>query len=332
MFKTQTEIIKKIKQLSLNKEVTEFVKNIMDFYKKHISKLQNIISSKSKNYQDNIINKKYIDKIRFLRNYIVETEENNKDKIKKIFVLKIKYQKKIDIIKNLKNEIKEKNEQIKILSNDINLFKKQTNVVFEYNKTLRNTNKFQNSQFTPQIQNYFNETKSVIEEIRNLKRELKNYEENKNDRLRRNRSENIIKKSENKMITFNNENLDNLENRSNLTISKSKNVFLSREKNILKKDLRKSFFEMSQDNPFLMSENDNFNKSKDDYDNNIDKEEIKNYLDYLKENEKKLQQDLWKYPYRGRNKLEKKKIWKIEREIYSLSKEIKNITNIIRNK
>lgn len=332
MFRTQTEIIKKLNKLSLSTEVIKFINDIMNFYKNHISRLQNMMSSKkSKKIQNIKTENNYTEKIKFLRNYIAEAEDSNKEKLRIIFVLKKKYQSKIVIINNLKNELKTKDEKIIELEDNLNILKKQTDVVIEYNKSLKNNNSLNKSEFYPQNKNYFNETKSVINEIRNLKRELKNFEKQKDSRLRKNRSENLMKKSESKTIRFNNENIDQWENKSNFEISESKNIFMTRNNN-LKKNLKKSFFDMSQDNPFLMPSHEVGEKGMDKFQNDVDIEEMKKYLDFLKNKEKKFQQDLWKYPYRGRNKLEKTKIFKIERNLHSLNKEIQKIRNIIRNK
>ena len=326
MLNSQTSILEKLQSLSLPPSIENFIQEIMNFYKNHISRLQKIIIQKQnqiekifslkknfekkiENFQIEILQQKIISEKNQEENFFLKKE--NLNLIEKINFLK----------QDLQNSIfekKVKNDDLQNFSIKFEMLEKQNNLLLEKNLILEKKLDFEKFEKKNFLVDEKNESRVLINEIKELKFHLKNENERKFFSPERKKYE-FVNKSvflEKKNFLENSEKKKNLEKNFETDFQKSKNENLENFEDF-KKEKKK------------ILEEENKNISPETKEVNIS--ELRNYLTFLSQKEKDIQNNLWKLPSKSRNKVDKQNKRKLEFELDEVNEEIISIKNLIRN-
>lgn len=349
MLNSQTSILEKLQSLSLEKDIETFIIDIMNFYKNHIIRLQKIIIQKQEQI-DNIFSLKnnYEKKIESFKIEFLQSKINEEKLIEENYLLKKENNNFFKIVENLKGDLKnsifEKNVKEDDLKNfylKLNMLEKQNNLLMEQNIVLENKLKNKNNNNRDEK----NESTMLIKEIKELKFQLRNNNE-------RNFSPEKIKNYINKSVFLDKKDLEIFENKKNFNSSFNNNLKnssyrdfqndtdLNDFENFKREKKKENKYDLKKLDNFDLKKNDHFSSKnkKEEEEKNISPEtkevnigELKNYLGFLQQKEKDIQNNLWKLPSKCRNKVEKDNKRSLEKELDEVNDEIISIKNLIRN-
>ena len=302
MIDNQSQIIEKLRELSCDDSTKQFVLQIMEFYKGHMSKLQGIIVQKQHQIDDFFeLKQRYEDRIEELLNQIEEVKENNKKETDSFWQQSEQLDELNRFINSLKTDLQNSEFDKQVLRDDIRNMQNKIDILESQLKMTMNQNVELKSELVNLKQNKpapkpdF-QTTQLLDEIKDIRSQLNNGGKVNVDQHMQSSHVSLGRRGPFEMDT-------------------------SFERPLTSKK--------EESAPKVVNENIPEKEAKvETQDINVD--ELQNYLSFLQEKEKDLQNKLWKLPQRDRSVNEKKERLAMEAQLEEVFNEIQSIKQILK--
>lgn len=303
MLESQSEIMERLRDLNCDDATKKFIVKIMDYYKGHMSKLQSIIVQKQTQIEDFVeLRNRYEDRISEIMGVLENTRQKATEDNDSVWQHSAQLEEVNGLVISLKADLQNSEFDKQVLRDDIRNLQNKVEILESQLKMTMNLNveiksEMMSMRQTKPMQKPDFQTTQLLEEIKDIRNHLT---------------------SGNKSV------MDNPLKNSQILSSTRRGPFDADSSFDRAPTVRMEPIVSKPTNEYIPEKEAKIETQ------DIDVEELQQYLSFLQEKEKNLQDKLWKMPQRDRSVNEKKERLSMEAQLEDVTNEIQSIKQLLK--